>query len=443
MHRHTVGLEVFSTWASFNDVRFEGLTITEFPGKAYGLIATAERNGDNPLLMTVPKDLILSLENVWVLAKADKHLRDVLEAVGDYARYVQMLPSKTNVPTFWSENERSAIQGTSLEAALESKLSSLDREFAELRAATSPISWCRECWWDEQSGCLTAEDWKLVDAWYRSRALDLPGTGHAMVPCIDMANHSSGENTTALYDTDKDGNGVLVLREGKSLQSGEEITITYGDEKGACEMLFSYGFLEEDMPSAHELFLDLNIEDDDPLKHAKKALSKSAPGFRLFYCQEVVQWEGPFVWLLCINEEDGLQFDTLQKLDGSRELHVSWQGNDMSDLSTIERFLKEDARWMLFQLRATVVLRDRVEKQLHALNEGNGFINDSRNVPEQMPAGFRDAAKLRDLEETLMLQAYQEFEDKIIKELVPSDVVQQYLGLAAQDNEAVLDDDFS
>lgn len=32
---------------------------------------------------------------------------------------------------------------------------------------------------------------------------------------------------------------------------------------------------------------------------------------------------------------------------------------------------------------------------------------------------------------------------QIIKELVPSDVVQQYLGFAAQDHEAVIDDDFS
>ena len=86
MHRRTIGREAFSTWASFNDVHFEGLTIAELPCKNYGLIATAERKGTESLLMTVPKDLILSLENVWILAKADKHLREVLEAVGDYAR---------------------------------------------------------------------------------------------------------------------------------------------------------------------------------------------------------------------------------------------------------------------------------------------------------------------------------------------------------------------
>ncbi|KAL8688660.1 MAG: hypothetical protein Q9224_004825, partial [Gallowayella concinna] len=159
--------------------------------------------------------------------------------------------------------------GTSLEAALEAKLRSLDREFAHLRASTVSIGWCKEYWWHAGTNGLSFDDWKQVDAIYRSRALDLPGTGHAMVPYIDMANHASGDETIALYDTDSDGNAVLVLRGGKTLKPNDEVTITYGDEKGACEMLFSYGFIEDTMTSARELFLDLDIPDDDPLKVAK------------------------------------------------------------------------------------------------------------------------------------------------------------------------------
>ena len=333
-----------------------------------------------------------------------------------FTQYVQMLPSEINIPTFWSEHERAALAGTSLDVALAAKLNSLNREFAEFRNATLPISWCKKYWWDEGIGCLTIEDWKLVDALYRSRALDLPGTGHAMVPCIDMANHSSGEKTNALYDTDADGNGVLVLRDGKSLKPGEEVTITYGDEKGACEMLFSYGFLEADMTSARELFLDLDIEDDDPLKLAKKSLSGSAPGFRLFSRHDSIMWESAFVWLLCVNEEDGLQFDLLQTNHGSRELKVSWRGHEMSDLSRIEPFLQEDPRWMLYQLRATVVLRDRVDRQLCALNASNGSFKTVDEVTEQARVKIRYATKLRDLEESLMLQAYQELEDKVSTE---------------------------
>ena len=50
---------------------------------------------------------------------------------------------------------------------------------------------------------------------------------------------------------------------------GQEVNITYGDEKGACEMLFSYGFLEDEMDTAETLFLSLSIPDDDVAKAAK------------------------------------------------------------------------------------------------------------------------------------------------------------------------------
>ena len=73
---------------------------------------------------------------------------------------------------------------------------------------------------------ITFDDWMHVDAMYRSRALEFPGVGDAMVPCIDMANHASGDATVALYEIDNDGNGLLLLRDGKEIQRGEEITIT-------------------------------------------------------------------------------------------------------------------------------------------------------------------------------------------------------------------------
>jgi hypothetical protein len=47
-----------------------------------------------------------------------------------------------------------------------------------------------------------------------------------MVPCVDMANHSSGEAIAALYETDEDGNGILLLRAGKTVKRKDEITIT-------------------------------------------------------------------------------------------------------------------------------------------------------------------------------------------------------------------------
>jgi len=139
--------------------------------------------------------------------------------------YVKFLPDEL-LPTFWTPEERELLVGTTLQPAVEAKLKSLGHEYERLRSATEHIDWCEKYWWDEYYGQLTFDDWKLVDAMYRSRALEFPGIGDSMVPCIDMANHASGDDTIALYEVDDQGNAVLLLRDGKDLEQGDEITIT-------------------------------------------------------------------------------------------------------------------------------------------------------------------------------------------------------------------------
>jgi hypothetical protein len=41
-----------------------------------------------------------------------------------------------------------------------------------------------------------------------------------------MANHASGDATAAVYETDEDGDGLLLLREGKTIGKEGEISIT-------------------------------------------------------------------------------------------------------------------------------------------------------------------------------------------------------------------------
>ncbi|KAL8931689.1 MAG: hypothetical protein Q9211_006794 [Gyalolechia sp. 1 TL-2023] len=434
-------------WARLNDVQSNGITFNHILSdeRGLGVSVITEPLRDETVLLKVPESLVLSLENVWIYAKSDPHLKEVLDAVGEYAQtargailifllmqithgsceefenigvsnpfteYIKFLPPRISLPTFWSEDERALLAGTSLEAALNSKLKSLDREFTHLRDSTASIEWCRSYWWNDGPQYLHFDDWKQVDAMYRSRALDLPGTGHAMVPCIDMANHAAGDDTVALYDTDADGNAVLVLRTGKGLKVGDEVTITYGDEKGACEMIFSYGFIEDSMTSARELFLDLDIPDDDPLRLAKKAVSKSAPGFKIFAKDDATDWEGNFVWLGCVNEEDGLDFRLLQTTDGEKELKVFWRDGAVSDISELRNVLEQERQWDVFQLRAIATLQSRVERQLLALDRSKASLSTTMPKVDKTDSSFKTAMKLRDLEEKLMLQAYEHFEAK-------------------------------
>lgn len=142
-----------------------------------------------------------------------------------WTEYIKFMPPSFPLPTFYSAEEQELLRGTSLGDAVAAKESSLEREFEHLRQSTENIDWCQLCWWGEGTGKMTLDDLKYADAAYRSRMVDLPGSGHAMVPGIDMANHTS-EGVNALYDADSDGNAILQLRWGKSLQPGDEVTIS-------------------------------------------------------------------------------------------------------------------------------------------------------------------------------------------------------------------------
>ena len=327
-----------------------------------------------------------------------------------WTEYVKYLPAKFFLPTFWNGSEQDLLKGTSLEIALASKLQSLDREFTHLRDATQPLECCRY-WWDPDIGNLDFEDWKLIDAMYRSRAMDLPDTGLALVPCMDMANHASGDGCCALYETDESCNATLTLLPNQNIKKDDEITISYGDEKGACEMLFSYGFIPEGMENAQSIFLDLDIPDDDPLKFAKKSAFDVAPGFRVYMYQGTTTWLGPFVWLQCINEEDGLQFRVVQTNEGEKELTVSWKGEVIRGILALEDCIKNDRSFTLFQLRAITVLQQRIQDQLSKLHTSNQKFEKS--VKDSSGPGLRVveyASRLRDLENKLLYRASQDFD---------------------------------
>jgi len=335
------------------------------------------------------------------------------------SEYVEFLPLEL-LPTFWAESERDLLKGTSLAPALEAKLKSLYREYDMFRTATEKISWCATCWWDEVDGPLSFDDWLQVDAMYRSRALEFPGIGDCMAPCIDMANHESGDLTKAIYEVDSDGNALFLLRDGQVVEEGSQISITYGDKKGACELLFSYGFLEHGMENAKEMFLDLSIPDDDPLKRAKNAVSNTPPGVKLVQSLDKVEWESDYIWLICVNEEDGLDFAVQETTAGERELKAFWKDQEIASMDGFEDLLKKDEHWPIFQLRACSIVRERVEASLelmieaHSEQEGLAETegNDIRERPRQL------VARLRELEGELLEAARQTCEATVSRTLL-------------------------
>jgi hypothetical protein len=83
-------IEGLPTWASFNSVDFNGIKIGTLPGfEDRGSTIIADRglaSGDEGPLLTVPRELILSRDNIDLVAKSDQHLREVLQALEDFGR---------------------------------------------------------------------------------------------------------------------------------------------------------------------------------------------------------------------------------------------------------------------------------------------------------------------------------------------------------------------
>lgn len=252
---------------------------------------------------------------------------------------------------------------TLLQPALHAKVMALAREFDDVREKSTEM----ECWngvfWGAQ--LVQLADWHRVDAWYRSRVLELPLSGPSLVPCIDMANHSTDAN--AYYEQTSDGSVVLLLRPGASLADGVEVTISYGSEKSPAEMLFSYGFLDSSS-TVRTLTLPLVPLPDDPLGKAKVHIFEGTPSVQISEVDGKMNWASPFAYLMCLNEEDGLGFQVMQSSDGGRELRLFWQDEDVTDtIHSFETLVADHALCDVFRLRVNMVVSQRLHEQLEQL----------------------------------------------------------------------------
>lgn len=246
-----------------------------------------------------------------------------------------------------------------LQAALEAKLAALNNEFDELREKSSGLAFWNSLFWEKETA--TIQDWILIDALYRSRCLELPRAGDAMVPGLDMANHS--HDPTAYYEEDDKDDIVLLLRPGVEVTGGEEVSISYG-EKSPAEMLFSYGFIDRDS-AVHDLTLPLEALPDDPLGKAKLHIFKAPPTLKLSRSDGGLTWRSPFAYLMCLNEEDGLEFRVLQGKDGERELKLFWQDQDVTARADdFEVLIEQHPLCQVFRLRVVTVLHEVVSTQL-------------------------------------------------------------------------------
>ncbi|KAK0384948.1 hypothetical protein NLU13_7427 [Sarocladium strictum] len=458
-------IAAFPAWARLNGIDINDLALEDLPGKGFGFVARKQLyepedansiEGSGKSYVSVPRDLILSAEAVGDYAKVDHNFHQLLQtttpqstrekvvlylfthlvakkrdstagiASTAWTEYIKLLPTDIPVPTLWPEADRSLLQGTSLEVAVKAKLASLEAEFEKLQKDTASMSFWNERWWENESASLN--DWILADAWYRSRCLELPQAGEAMVPGLDMVNHS--RIPLALYQELSNGDVALQLRPGCSLGAGEEITISYGQTKSAAEMLFSYGFIDSSS-TTRELTLSIDPMSDDPLGQAKIHAYGKPPTVKIALKNGTAVWESAFMHLMCLNEEDGLDFRVLQDQDGDRHLRVFWQDQDVTERAdNFSELTQGHPLEHVFRLRIVALLEQLVDSQLERIRLLSPSVDNRTDDPARPGSAhrhFESANILRAIETEVLESAAVALEtEKTI--LLQDDSVLEYLG---------------
>jgi hypothetical protein len=90
MRRTELPIAALPAWTKFNDVIFYNTNVHDIEGKGFGLVAdrplSSEDSFDMPVLLRVPKDLILSAEAIEQYVQVDKDFRELLTAAGGVVR---------------------------------------------------------------------------------------------------------------------------------------------------------------------------------------------------------------------------------------------------------------------------------------------------------------------------------------------------------------------
>lgn len=183
------------------------------------------------------------------------------------------------------------------------------------------------------------------------------------------------------------------------------------------------------METAETLFLSLTIPEDDIARIAKSQIAQCAPGFKLIdvtdkaedgkYSQNSgdIDWKGDFIWLLCVNQADGLRFELARTVDSEgEEVQATFRGQELTQgASDLRRLLAQSDLWDVYRLRAIVILQQRVFDQLQVLfstqEDVEGALHGDDEGVRETP--YQLALKLRRLEFELLEKAYEDFEKQV------------------------------
>ena len=87
MRRARLSFESIPEWAKAHGVKLNGVSISKSEsGYGWGVVATTVSTEPRHQFIVVPPELIINIDLIWRCSGTDPHLREILEANGDFAK---------------------------------------------------------------------------------------------------------------------------------------------------------------------------------------------------------------------------------------------------------------------------------------------------------------------------------------------------------------------
>lgn len=201
-------------------------------------------------------------------------LRILLESYApdsSYATYLACLPRSYSIPLFWSFEHFEMLKGSMTLASAVKDLKVFVRAYctiynglAQPSKEAMPLSAEQFTWrsWKFAMGAtITRQNNYTIQVEPETRV------GLALIPGLDMFNHTSGSAPGADYEF---GNKRAEVRSADSAKAGDEIRIVYGNRTNPKLLLYS-GFIDEALPLSS---IDLGVA----IPTDKSSLGRSRAG---------------------------------------------------------------------------------------------------------------------------------------------------------------------
>ncbi|XP_060530828.1 actin-histidine N-methyltransferase isoform X2 [Cylas formicarius] len=278
-------LTKFMQWFSDNGGELNGCSISKFDGYDLGIKADTDV-AESSLIISVPKRLVLSVENahVNVLEELTRKmgplgtmtnvllamylLVEKYSAASFWKPYIDILPKAYTTVLYFSHDELQKLQGSPTQDMAFKLIQSVAKHYAILfkifKNGDDPLTVLLR-----NRFCFRDYCWAVSTVMTRQNMIpteDGSKTTNALIPLWDLCNHTAGIITTD-YNPEMKRCECLALRDFKA---GEQIFIFYGPRSNA-EMFVHNGFVYDG--NQYDTYrLNLGVSKNDPLRDKRKRL---------------------------------------------------------------------------------------------------------------------------------------------------------------------------